>query len=763
MRLFPDFDDNLRQAFRQETELFFDSILREDRSVLDLLRADYTFVNERLAKHYGIPHVYGSHFRRIALDEDSERGGLLRQGSILTVTSYATRTSPVLRGKWILDNLLGVPPPPPLPDVPTLKDNTVDGSLTVRKRLAEHRSNAVCAACHNLMDPIGLSLEKFDAVGRRRTVEDGVPIDASGGLPDGSRFVDVDGLEAALLRRPELFVGAFTEKLLTYASGRGVEYYDAPAIRTIVRGRTGAGFPHLLDRPRSRQEPAVSDEDVTMIITRMALPRRTFLRGLGASVALPLLDAMIPSMTALAKTAADPVRRLGFVYMPMGCDLPRWTPPGEGRLTELSPSLQSLAPVVDQLTVISNLELKNAYPGTHATSNASFLSAAKAKWTESTDYHLGTTVDQVAAKQLGQQTLLPSLELSMDLLQMVGQCDNGYACVYQNNLSWSSPTTPLPAEAHPRIVFERLFGEGGSAADRRAALQRRASLLDSVRDDITRLQTKLGPEDRARVGQYLETVREVERRIQKAEAGTADQPLPDLDRPVGVPAAYADHAKLMFDLQVLAHAGRCHAGHDLPARARDEQPDLHRDRRARSASPAHAPWQRSGQDREDGEDQRLPRLAVRLLPREAEGDAGRRRVAARSRALPLRQRHGQSQRARSRQPADPRRRRRRGQAQGRSSHPVRGTDAAGEPAPDAARACWCPSGRVRRQPGQSRRTALPLTDHDHFATHRERRCSTLSVSRSFDELSGAALRQAQGRPSCLGSGFSFRETSDKFQ
>ncbi|HEY7497511.1 MAG TPA: DUF1592 domain-containing protein [Vicinamibacterales bacterium] len=235
MRLFPDFDDNLRQAFRQETELFVESILREDRSVLDLLRANYTFVNERLAKHYGIPHIYGSRFRRIALDEDSERGGLLRHGSILTVTSYATRTSPVVRGKWILDNLLGVPPPPPLPDVPALKDNTVDGHLSVRKRLAEHRTNAACAACHNLMDPIGLSLEKFDAVGRRRMSEDGMAIDASGGLPDGSTFADVDGLEAALLRRPELFVGAFAEKLLTYATGRGVEYYDAPAIRTIVR------------------------------------------------------------------------------------------------------------------------------------------------------------------------------------------------------------------------------------------------------------------------------------------------------------------------------------------------------------------------------------------------------------------------------------------------------------------------------------------------------------------------------------------------
>jgi mono/diheme cytochrome c family protein len=234
MRLFPDFDDNLRQAFREETELFFESVLREDRSALDLLRANYTFVNERLARHYGIPHVYGSRFRRVTLDEDSDRGGLLRQGSILTVTSYATRTSPVVRGKWVLDNLLGVPPPPPLPDVPALKDNTVDGNLTVRKRLAEHRSNAVCAACHNLMDPLGLSLEKFDAVGRRRTAESGVAIDASGGFPDGSRFADVQGLEAALLRRPELFVSTMAEKLLVYASGRGLEYYDAPAIRTIV-------------------------------------------------------------------------------------------------------------------------------------------------------------------------------------------------------------------------------------------------------------------------------------------------------------------------------------------------------------------------------------------------------------------------------------------------------------------------------------------------------------------------------------------------
>jgi hypothetical protein len=293
-----------------------------------------------------------------------------------------------------------------------------------------------------------------------------------------------------------------------------------------------------------------------MMIAKKALPRRTVLKGIGATLALPLLDAMIPSLTAEAQTPANParLRRLGFVYMPMGCDVTRWTLPGE-TLDELSPTLSPLAPVKDHVSAISNLELRNAYPGTHATSNAAFLSAARAKLTESNDYHLGTTVDQIAAQQIGQQAQLPSLELAMDLLATVGQCDNGYACVYQNNLSWSSPTTPLPAEAHPRIVFERLFGEGGTGADRRAALKKRASLLDSVTEDFARLKRDLGSADRAKVAQYLDTVREVERRIQKAEADTQEKTLPDLDRPLGVPAAYAEHARLMFDLQLLALQG----------------------------------------------------------------------------------------------------------------------------------------------------------------------------------------------------------------
>ncbi len=294
-----------------------------------------------------------------------------------------------------------------------------------------------------------------------------------------------------------------------------------------------------------------------MTIRKISLPRRTFLRGVGASLALPLLDAMVPAMTAFAKTPAAAVRRLGYVFMPMGCDASRWTPAGNdsGKLDELSQTLSSLAPVKEHVSVLTNTELKLAYPGTHATSNSAFLSCVRAKHTESADYYLGTTADQIAAKQLGRETQLPSLELAMDMLQTVGQCDNGYACVYQNNLSWSSPTTPLPAEAHPRLVFEMLFGEGGSKADRQAALRRRASLLDFVKDDIARLERTLGPADRAKVSQYLETVREVERRIQKAEADVKEKPLPDLDRPVGAPAAYADHARLMFDLQVLAMQG----------------------------------------------------------------------------------------------------------------------------------------------------------------------------------------------------------------
>lgn len=292
------------------------------------------------------------------------------------------------------------------------------------------------------------------------------------------------------------------------------------------------------------------------MIQRKAIPRRTLLRGAGAAVALPLLDSMIPSMTASANTAAgaDALRRIGYIYMPMGFNPAEWTPDRDD-LKNLPSSLQPLEPVRDQVSVLTRMDLQNAYPGSHATSNSAFLSAARAKRTESTDYYLGTTVDQIAARHIGRETQLPSLELSMDLLSTVGQCDNGYACVYQNNLSWSSPTNPLPSEAHPRIVFETLFGDGGTPEQRQRALKKRASLLDSVTQEIQRLKKRVGPSDRNKIDGYLENIREVERRIERAEATAKDNPLPDLDRPVGVPVAYADHAELMFDLQLLAFQG----------------------------------------------------------------------------------------------------------------------------------------------------------------------------------------------------------------
>jgi hypothetical protein len=243
-RLFPDFDANLRQGFRRETELLFESIVKEDRNVTDLLTANYTFLNERLAKHYGVPNIYGDHFRRVPLADNSERAGLLGHGSILTVTSYANRTSPVLRGKWILENILGMPPPPPPPNVPPLEDKKPGGKdLSMRDRMVQHRANPACASCHQLMDPAGLSMENFDAIGRWRMHGDGGPsIDAAGSLPGGSRFDGVSGLRQALVARPDLFAMTISEKLLTYGLGRGVDYRDAPAVREIVRDAAGQDY-----------------------------------------------------------------------------------------------------------------------------------------------------------------------------------------------------------------------------------------------------------------------------------------------------------------------------------------------------------------------------------------------------------------------------------------------------------------------------------------------------------------------------------------
>ena len=294
-----------------------------------------------------------------------------------------------------------------------------------------------------------------------------------------------------------------------------------------------------------------------MIITKMALPRRTFLRGMGAAVALPLLDAMVPALSAQSRTAAAPVRRLGFVYIPNGAIMERWTPAAEGKAFELSPILKPLEAHRDRITVVSNLDSRPAEAaegegsGDHARASAVWLSAVHPKRTEGADLRGGKTIDQMAADVLGRDSQLRSLEIAAEDFTAVGGCDIGYSCSYVNTLSWRTPTTPLPMQTDPRVVFERLFGEGLGAEQRRRQLSQDQSILDAIVGQVGQLQKRLGPADTARVTEYLDSVREVERRVQKMEAQVgAHIAVPSM--PVGVPELYDDHVKLMYDLLALA-------------------------------------------------------------------------------------------------------------------------------------------------------------------------------------------------------------------
>ena len=293
-----------------------------------------------------------------------------------------------------------------------------------------------------------------------------------------------------------------------------------------------------------------------MLITKMALPRRTFLRGLGAAVALPLLDAMVPALSAQARTA--PVRRLGFIYTPNGATMSAWTPKGEGpRLEELSPSLMPLAPFKDHVLVPTGLSQRQAESwgngnGEHSRGQTVWLSGVHPKRTEGADVRNATTVDQLAAHVIGADTRLMSIEMALEQNYLVGNCDNGYSCVYWNTISWRTPTTPLPMEVNPRIVFERMFGDGGSPTQRLAQVREDRSILDSVKDAVAGLERRLGAGDKVKVAEYLDSMREIERRIQVAERQSGESLLALPDRPIGAPESYDEHAKLMFDLAALA-------------------------------------------------------------------------------------------------------------------------------------------------------------------------------------------------------------------
>jgi hypothetical protein len=299
-----------------------------------------------------------------------------------------------------------------------------------------------------------------------------------------------------------------------------------------------------------------------MMIAKLALPRRTFLRGVGAALALPFLDAMVPALSPIVRTAANPARRLGFVYVPNGMSLNRtvnyWKPQiDDTGAFAFSPILKPLEPFGGYLNVVSGLNHRQAEAfsdggGDHSRASASWLSGVHPKQAEGADVRAAKTLDQVAADAMGKDTQLPSLELCIDRGDLVGNCDNGYSCVYVNTLSWRSPTTPLPAENNPAIIFERLFGDGGDSANRLRDVQKDRSILDAVSDDVARLTRTLGAADRTRVDEYLDAVREIERRVQRAERQALESPLPSLERPVGVPEDFAEHVKLMFDLQWLA-------------------------------------------------------------------------------------------------------------------------------------------------------------------------------------------------------------------
>jgi len=294
-----------------------------------------------------------------------------------------------------------------------------------------------------------------------------------------------------------------------------------------------------------------------MIITKKALARRTFLRGVGATLALPLLDSMIPALTAGATKA--PVR-LGFVFHPVGMILDRWMPPTEGAGFEITPTMKALEPFRDQLTVFTGLAQVQGRAlgdgaGDHAREGATWLTGVHPKKTEGVGIRAGISADQLAARELGRSTQLASLELGLESPSLAGGCDSGYSCAYTNTVSWRGPTTPLPVEVNPRAVFERLFGDGESTdpAARLAALKEQRSVLDYVSGSIDRLETSLGKSDRQKLTEYLEAIRDIERRIQKAEQQNAEMKLPEMEHPVGVPESYEEYSKLIIDLQAIAY------------------------------------------------------------------------------------------------------------------------------------------------------------------------------------------------------------------
>ena len=558
------FDESLRQSMLRETELFVDSMVRDDRSMVELLTADYTFLNERLADHYGLParHRQPLPARRPAGRELSRRG-ILGHGSILTLTSHAIRTSPVLRGKWILDNLLGTPAAGPAGQRPGAErpadaGEAADGSRAARS--APRQPGVLGVPRDDRPDRFrARELRRHRAAGGRSTSRS-IRSTRPACCPTAARSATSPGNARGARRRPRAVRDhrdREADDLRPRPRRRLLRHAVAPPHRARARRRTTTAFQSVILGIR-HVRPVPDEEIAVMIVTHKSLSRRTVLRGLGATVALPLLDAMVPALSAAARSVTAPVPRLAFFYIPNGI-LPRvFHPEGNGGSDfALSPVLGPLAAHRDRMTIMTGLSNSgvvspNEGGGVHTRAHGGWLNGILPKRTEGADIRAGKTIDQYAADKLGAETALRSLELTTESNYQVGNCENGYSCAYRNSTSWLTPSTPLPHERDPRVVFQRLFGDGGSVEARLAQMKTDRSILDSVTDSIHRLERRVGVEDRATVDEYLQSIRAIERRIQRTEETNTTTPLPQVDQPAGVPDDYEEHVGLLQDMLVLA-------------------------------------------------------------------------------------------------------------------------------------------------------------------------------------------------------------------
>ena len=556
-----------------ETRLFFAHIVGEDRPVTELLNADYTFVNERLARHYGIEGVKGDEFRRVAL-AGSPRGGVATQATVLTVTSNPTRTSPVKRGKWILDNLLGEPPPDPPPDVPMLaEDRKAQLSGSLRQRMEQHRADPNCAICHRKMDALGFALENFDAVGAWRTKDGKFAIDPCGTLPDGrscavrrssKRFSPPAGAissSAASPRNcsPTRWAGAWNDQTGRRSTRSPLRWRPTTIAFHAWCSRSSRAIPSRNGVPRNRKRPNRSRHDQTHRRHADHAADRAAGRRHGDRAAVARGDG---AATARAAAAGVPLRT-AFLFVPNGMHMPDWRPAAEGPLEKLPPILEPLAAQVAQLTVLTGLALHGGEalgdgPGDHARCVASFLTAAHPRKTDGKDIRNGVSVDQVAAAALGRQTRFASLELGCEPSAQAGNCDSGYSCVYTSNMSWRSPTSPMAKEVNPRAVFDRLFASALPAKmpprGPAATVRGRASSTSSPKTPASCAAgwgrptsgSSTSTSTRSARSSAAPTVR------RNSPRGESEETEPEFPRPAGVPKAFDEHVRLMMDMLVLA-------------------------------------------------------------------------------------------------------------------------------------------------------------------------------------------------------------------